>query len=161
MTIATADLCDRYPDEVSVLEPILSSFGGTVAFAGPITTVRVHEDNVLVRAALEESGDGRVLVVDGGASRLCALVGDRLASIARENGWAGVVVNGCVRDADAIAAIDVGVAALATHPRASGKAGAGERDVPVTFAGVIFTPGHHLVADRDGIVVIASVPPSV
>lgn len=153
MSISTAALCDAHPDEVSIVEPILRDFGGAAVFAGPISTIRVLEDNVLVRAALEEPGEGRVLVVDGGGSLRCALLGDQLGNLARANGWMGIVVHGCVRDADALARLPVGLRALATHPRKSAKQGDGERDVPVTFAGVTFVPGHHLYADGDGVVV--------
>ena len=129
--------------------------GGAPAFGGPIATVQVLEDNVLVRQALEEPGRGRVLVIDGGGSLRCALLGDMLATLARDHGWAGIIVNGCVRDAEAIGALAVGVMALATHPRKSAKLGQGVRDVPVTFAGVTFRPGQVVYADRDGIVVAA------
>jgi regulator of ribonuclease activity A len=153
VNISTADLCDAHADELRIAEPQLVSLGGTRAFGGPIATVRVREDNVLVRQALEEPGQGRVLVVDGGGSLRCALLGDMLATLARDNGWAGVIVNGCVRDAEAIGTIAVGVLALATHPRKSAKLGHGARDVPVTFAGVTFEPGQVVYADLDGIVV--------
>jgi regulator of ribonuclease activity A len=154
--ISTADLCDTHADELQIAEPGLVTMGGAPAFGGPIATVQVLEDNVLVRQALEEPGLGRVLVVDGGGSLRCALLGDMLATLARDNGWAGVIVNGCVRDSEAIAGLEVGVMALATHPRKSAKLGHGERDVPVTFAGVTFRPEHVVYADRDGIVVAAS-----
>lgn len=149
----TADLCDRHDTDVQVAVPLLRDFGGTRSFAGPIATVRVHDDNTLVRRALEEPGNGRVLVVDGGGSTRCALVGDRLAGLAATNGWAGVVVHGCIRDVDAIASIPVGVKALASTPRRSGKTGGGEAGGVVEFAGVRFAPGHYLYADADGIVV--------
>lgn len=145
MDISTADLCDAHADELQIAEPGLVTMGGAPAFGGPIATVQVLEDNVLVRQALEEPGQGRVLVIDGGGSLRCALLGDMLA---RDNGWAGVIVNGCVRDSQAI-----GVMALATHPRKSEKLGQGAREVPVTFAGVTFGPGEMVYADRDGIVV--------
>jgi len=153
--ISTADLCDAHVDELQIAEPGLVTMGGTSVFGGPIATVQVFEDNVLVRRALEEPGQGRVLVIDGGGSLRCALLGDMLATLARDNGWAGVIVNGCVRDSQAIGALEVGVMALATHPRKSGKVGQGSRDVPVTFAGVTFQPGQVVYADRDGIVVAA------
>ncbi len=108
---------------------------------------------MLVREALEERGEGRVLVVDGGASTRCALLGDKLARLAQENGWVGVIVNGCIRDSGEIAGIPVGVKALGTMPRKSGKRGNGERDVGVSFAGVAFAPGEYVYADRDGIIV--------
>ena len=155
MPISTADLCDQYPDEIGVAEPVLTDFGGIAGFDGSITTVRVFEDNVLVRDALEEPGDGRVLVIDGGGSLRCALLGDRLAGMALANGWSGIVVNGCIRDAAALSEIAVGIRALATHPRKSAKTGDGERDVEVTFAGVTFVPGQRLYADHDGVLVAA------
>ncbi|HEY6566540.1 MAG TPA: ribonuclease E activity regulator RraA [Actinomycetota bacterium] len=151
--VATADLCDRFPD-ARVAEPILRDFGGSITFSGSIATVRVFEDNVLVRAALEQPGNGQVLVIDGGGSLRCALVGDQIAGLAHSNGWSGLVVHGCIRDSDALALVPIGVKALETHPRKSQKRGDGERDVPVTFAGLTFGPGDVLFADEDGLVVL-------
>lgn len=156
MTYATADLCDRHEPGVQVAEPLFRDFGGSAAFAGPVATVRALEDNTLVREALETPGEGRVLVVDGGGSRRCALLGDRLASVALDNEWAGVVVYGCVRDTSALKSMALGIKALAACPRRSRKLGHGERDVTVTFAGVRFEPGALLYADGDGIIVSAS-----
>jgi regulator of ribonuclease activity A len=153
MSIATADLCDRFGAEVRVAEPIFRDWGGARSFAGPIETVRVHEDNALVRAALETPGRGRVLVVDGGGSLRTALVGGNLAELAHANGWGGLVVHGCIRDAAEIAATPVGLKALNAIPRRSAGAGHGARGEVVTFAGVSFTPGEFLYADPDGIVV--------
>lgn len=153
--IKTADLYDDFMHEVQVAAPILRDFGGKPDFHGAIATVKVFEDNVLVRAALETAGNGRVLVVDGGGSLRCALVGDQLAQLAIDNGWAGIVVYGCIRDAAEIDAMPVGVKALAAMPRKSVKKGEGTPDVPVTFAGVTFTPGHILYADADGILIAA------
>lgn len=152
MSFKTTDLSDAYPD-VQVAEPALRHFGGRRAFYGPIATLRVFEDNALVRAALEEAGDGRVLVVDGGGSLRCALLGDQLGALAVGNGWAGVVVNGCVRDSAELAQLGLGVLALATHPRRSVKRGAGERDVELHIAGLTLRPGMWLCADEDGVVV--------
>lgn len=149
----TADLCDEFGDLVRVAEPLFGDYGGRRSFSGEIETVRVFEDNVLVREALEEEGRDRVLVVDGGDSTRCALLGDKLAAMARENGWAGVVVNGCIRDAAEVAGIPLGVKALHAVPRRSAKEGTGERGVVVEFAGITFSPGEHLYADADGIVV--------
>ena len=154
MAIRTADLCDANED-ADVLLLRLESYGARADFAGPISTVKVHEDNVLVKAALAEPGRGRVLVVDGGGSMRCALVGDNLAAMARDNGWAGVVVYGCIRDAAQIAEMNVGVLALGTHPRKSVKHGRGDRDVEVSFGSVTFRPGAHLYADADGVIVSA------
>ena len=148
----TTDLCYAHPQAVRVAEPIFRDFGGRVAFAGPISTLKVFEDNALVRAALEEPGNGRVLVVDGAGSKRTALVGGNLAQLAVKNGWDGILVFGCIRDSAEIAAADVGVKALAAHPVKSAKKGAGERDVPVTFAGVTFAPGQWLYADGDGVI---------
>jgi regulator of ribonuclease activity A len=155
MRFSTADLCDAFGDAVQTAAPLFREFGAAASFAGPIATVQVLDDNALVRAALEGAGGGRVLVVDGGGSTRCALVGGRLAQLAQANGWVGLVVNGCVRDSSQIAGLAVGVRALAAVPRKSGKAGTGQRDVAVAFAGVTFTPGHWLYADGDGIVVAA------
>lgn len=153
MSIATAELYDVHGEDLRVAAPIFRDFGGTVAFAGEVATVQVFEDNSLVRAALEEPGAGRVLVVDGGGSLRCALVGDMLAELGCKNGWVGIVVYGCIRDAAPIAVRDIGVKALATNPRKSLKKGEGARGVPVRFAEIVFQPGDYLYADRDGIVV--------
>jgi len=153
MKFATADLYDANEGRVQVVLPGLHDYGGRRTFSGPISTVKVHEDNALVRKALEEPGNGRVLVVDGGASLRCALVGGLLAELARNNGWAGILVSGCIRDSAEIGAIDVGVKALGTTPRKSVKKGAGDRDIGISFSGVTFVPGHFLYADQDGILV--------
>lgn len=149
----TSDLCDAHEAMVEVCEPIFRSFGGRQRFAGPVATVSCFEDNSRVREAVNEPGGGRVLVVDGGGSRQCALLGDLLAAKAVEQGWAGVVVNGCVRDTAALAGLDLGVLALAAHPRRSKKRGEGHRDVTVRFAGVSFHPGAWVYADEDGLLV--------
>lgn len=153
MILLTTDISDDLGDDARVADTGFSDYGGRIIFDGIISTVKCHEDNSLVRQALEEPGDGRVLVVDGGGSMRCALFGDMLATLAEENDWAGLVVNGCIRDSGEIRSIDIGVKALATHPRKSVKRGVGERDVSVHFAGIDFLPGEHLYADSDGIVV--------
>ena len=153
MILLTTDISDDLGDDARVADTGFSDYGGRIIFDGIISTVKCHEDNSLVRQALEEPGDGRVLVVDGGGSMRCALFGDMLATLAEENDWAGLVVNGCIRDSGEIRSIDIGVKALATHPRKSVKRGIGERDVSVHFAGIDFLPGEHLYADSDGIVV--------
>jgi regulator of ribonuclease activity A len=153
MDFKTADLCDKFEGSVWVAEPLLRDYGGSTSFYGSVATVKVLEDNVMVRETLETDGQGRVLVVDGGGSTRCALVGDRLAQLAYENGWTGIVVDGCIRDSEEISRIPVGVKALHAVPKKSAKRGVGERDVPVRFAGLTFTPGHYLYADPDGIVV--------
>jgi len=147
----TADLCDRFAGQIQLVQPVFRDFGGTPRFAGPIETVQVFEDNTLVRQLLESEGRGRVLVVDGGASLRCALLGDRLGTLARENGWAGIVVNGCVRDSDELRRIPIGIRALNVSPLRSSKNPSGNRGQPVSFAGVTFSPGRFLYADSDGI----------
>jgi regulator of ribonuclease activity A len=136
-----------------VAEPLFRDYGGVISFCGLVSTVKVLEDNVRVREALRTDGLRRVLVVDGGKSVRCALVGDRLAELAYDNGWAGIVVNGCIRDSAEIGDVPLGVKALGAVPRKSGKDGTGKRDVSVRFAGVTFAPGQYLYADADGIVV--------
>lgn len=153
-----ADLCDQDPPGLQVAEPVFRDYGGRLAFQGPVRTVKVHEDNSLVRKALEQAGQGAVLVVDGGGSLRCALLGDQLGELAVRNGWAGLVIYGCVRDATALAHLELGIKALAAHPRKSVKRDRGESDVMVRFAGVRFEPGQHLVADPDGVAVIPGLP---
>lgn len=150
---ATADILDQHPDAAVCALPF-RSFGGRATFAGEIATVRCHEDNVLVKAALSEPGEGRVLVVDGGESLRVALVGDMIGGLAQQNGWAGIVLNAAVRDVAALAGLDVGIFALGSSPRPSSKTGQGERDVPVTFGDITFRPGAMLYADADGVVVL-------
>jgi regulator of ribonuclease activity A len=158
MRFATADLCDQYEDElrtgaVCVVAPMFRSFGGRPAFHGPIATLKLFEDNSFVRKALEQPGTGRILVIDGGGSLRRALVGDQLAAMGAKNGWAGIVVNGCIRDSTAIAAMDIGVLALATHPQRTDKKNVGEIGIAVTFGGVTFRPDDYLYADSDGVLV--------
>lgn len=153
MDLFTTDLCDAHADAVRVVEPMFSSFGGRAAFHGRIATLKLFEDNSLVRQALESPGDDRVLVIDGGGSLRRALVGDQLAALAVKNGWAGVVVYGCIRDSRAIGEMDIGVFAIDTHPLKTVKKNVGEADIPVSFGGVTFTPGEWLYADEDGVVI--------
>jgi len=150
---ATADLCDAHPDAVHACEPVFNVYGGRHAFGGPISTVRCFEDNSRVKEAVESPGQGRVLVVDGGGSRRRALFGGNLGSAAVRNGWAGVIINGCIRDSAELGRLDLGIRALGTMPLRSIKRGEGERDVPVRFAGASFRPGDHVYADEDGVVV--------
>jgi len=153
MTIATADLYDERGDELGSLELQLHDLGGRSAFDGPVRTVRCHRDNALVKAVLATPGEGAVLVIDGGGSLESALVGDLIAASAVRNGWSGIIVHGAIRDREAIRMLPLGVKALGSNPRKSAKAGAGEIDVPVTIAGVIFAPGRHVWADADGVLV--------
>jgi regulator of ribonuclease activity A len=149
----TADLYDERGDELDSCDLQLRQYGGRSSFDGTISTVRCHQDNVLLKAALSEPGAGRVLVVDGGGSLHSALMGDVIAGLAVANGWAGVLIHGAVRDVAALRELDLGVKALGSNPRKSAKEGAGERDVPVTFGGVTFVPGAQLFSDDDGILV--------
>jgi regulator of ribonuclease activity A len=151
----TADLCDEYAADIQVAEPIFQIYGSRRSFGGHVVTLRVFEDNLLVRSALEKPGKGRVLVVDGGASRRHALLGGNIAGLASENGWSGVIINGCIRDRLEIDATAIGVRALDTCPRKSRKQGLGERDVDLCFAGIDITPGDYIFADEDGVVVSA------
>jgi regulator of ribonuclease activity A len=151
---STSDLVDEHGDGASVCLTPFVQYGARRQFAGPISTVRCHEDNVIVRRRVGEPGAGRVLVVDGGGSLRVALVGDMLAGLARDNGWAGLVINGCVRDVSALAGLDLGIKALAACPRPSVTLGDGESDVEVSFGGVTFTPEATLVSDEDGIVLL-------
>ena len=155
MALPTTDLCDAHPDDLRVLAPLFRDFGGITAFSGPIVTIKAHEDNVIFRKALEEPGAGRVLVVDGGGSLRCAMMGGNMAELGAKNGWSGVLLNGCVRDVKDLGATAIGIKALASNPLKSGKKGEGSRDVAVTFGGITFRPGEMLYSDEDGVVVSA------
>ena len=155
---ATADLCDDNPGllddgRLVVLPPVFRHFGRHVRFFGRVVTLKVFEDNALVRQILQTQGNGNVLVIDGGASLRRALVGGQLALLAQDNGWAGLVVDGCIRDSDEINSCELGVRALAAHPQKSSKAGAGELNVRVRISGVPVNPGDWIYADADGILV--------
>jgi regulator of ribonuclease activity A len=157
---ATCDLCDEHKNDTTgafrVLPPVLRDFGGVSRFSGKVVTVKCFEDNSLVKAAVDSPGEGRVLVVDGGGSLRRALLGGNLAAAAAKNGWAGVVIDGCVRDVAELAAAQVGIRALAPMPLPTEKRGEGQRDVPVQIQGVWVRPGDCLYADADGIVVMPS-----
>ena len=161
VSFATADLCDQFETEIRaerlrILMPMFRSYGGRPAFSGAITTLKLFEDNSFVRKALEQAGEGRVLVVDAGGSLRRAVLGDQLAALGTRNGWSGVLVYGCIRDSAAIAGMDIGVLALATHPQKTDKKNQGEADIPVSFAGATLHPGEWLYADADGILVAPS-----
>ena len=163
-SISTCDLCDARRADASgafrVLPPLWRAFGGVSSFSGIVSTVQCFEDNTLVREALEAPGSGRVLVVDGGSSLRSALVGGNLAALAVKNGWAGIVVDGCVRDVAEMAACAIGIRALALCPMPPAKRGAGQLDVPVRLQGVPVKPGDWLAADADGMVVLDHPPPA-
>ncbi len=156
MGIATADLYDEFGESLRIVAPLFRDYGAIVCFAGPVSTCKCFEDNSYVRAALEEPGNGRVLVVDGGGSLRCALVGDKLAALGERNGWAGIVVYGCIRDAESIGKIQMGVKALATNPRKSVKRDVGERDIALRFGEVVIDVNDYLYADADGVVLSES-----
>ncbi|XP_039031183.1 putative 4-hydroxy-4-methyl-2-oxoglutarate aldolase 2 isoform X1 [Hibiscus syriacus] len=156
--VTTAEVCDANPQlivggELRALQPIFQIYGRRPVFSGPIVTLKVFEDNVLIREFLEEKGNGRVLVVDGGGSLRCAILGGNPVVQAQNNGWAGIVVNGCVRDVDEINGCDIGVRALHSHPMKANKKGIGEKHVPITIAGTRICDGEWLYADTDGILI--------
>lgn len=153
MDFLTTDLLDDNNDEPQVVLPGFNNYGGKKRFHGQIMTIKIHEDNSLVRELMASEGNGRVLVVDGGGSNRCALLGDMLAEKGMKNGWAGLVIYGCIRDSVAISQMDIGVKALATIPLKSIKRGAGVKDVDVQFHGVTFKSGDYLYSDEDGIIV--------
>jgi len=158
MTFATTDLCDDYAammeeGTLAVLPQGYRSYGRKARFCGPAITLQVYEDNGLIRNTLEKPGNGAVLVIDGGGSLRRALIGGHLAVLAEQNGWAGLVIHGCVRDSEEINVCQIGVRALATHPRRSDASGAGQAGVPVQFGDVTVLPGDWIYADADGVLV--------
>jgi len=155
-TFSTPDLTDKHPD-LRVLDPLFRHYGGTKGFSGKIVTVKCFEDNSLVKEQAALNGDGKVLVVDGGASLRKALLGDQIATQAMKNGWAGFVINGCVRDVEILASLDLGVIALNAIPLKTEKRGIGDLNVSVQFAGQKIMPGDYIYADANGIV-LSSTP---
>ncbi len=156
--LPTADLCDAHEDllksgALRVLPPVFQNYGGELVASGQIVTVKSIEDNTLVRAMLETPGKGRVLMVDGGGSDRCGLLGGNLGDLASRNGWVAVVVNGCVRDTMELSECPVGIWAMATHPRRSERTSGGQKDIPIDMAGVLVRPGEWCYADADGILV--------
>lgn len=152
-TAFTSDLADRYPDRVQGFMSPFTHYGGRRAFHGAIETVRCPGDAGLIRSCLAEPGRGRVLVVDAGGSRRVAVLGDKMATLGLSNGWAGVLVNGAIRDCEALSRIDFGVLALGAVPIRGSLDGAGERGVELAIAGIAFRPGLYVYADTDGILV--------
>ncbi len=158
MTFATTDLCDDHAallddGRLAVLPPVFQRFGKHLSFCGRATTLKVFEDNALVRSTLEAPGNGNVLVIDGGGSMRRALVGGQLGVLAQNNGWAGIIVNGCVRDSEELDACQIGIRALGVHPQKSAKKGVGERNERVCIAGVAVNPGDWIYVDADGVLV--------
>lgn len=152
MRVDTSELCDIYSDQVDVVEPIFSSFGGTSSFFGKITTVKCFESNGLIAEVLEENGVGRVLLVDGGGAVRRALIDAELAQLAVDNGWEGIIVNGAVRQLDVLETLDIGIQALAPIPVGADDSTHGEVDTPVNFGGVTFLPEDYVYADLTGII---------
>jgi regulator of ribonuclease activity A len=153
---ATADLVDELGPDAASCDVQFRQFGGRLLFAGRISTVRCFHDNALLKSVLSEPGEGGVLVVDGGGSLHTALVGDVIAGLGQTNGWAGIIVNGAVRDVATLRTIDIGIKALGTNPRKSTKTGEGERDIVVELGGIRFAPGNIAYSDDDGIVVVVA-----
>ena len=153
MTISTPDLCDEYGDEVQVAEPLFRHYGAVKAFGGEVVTIKCFEDNSLVAESVASAGEGRVLVVDGGGSLRRSLLGDNLARKAVDNGWAGIVIYGALRDVEEIAPMTLGVMAMNSIPRKTEKRGEGQRDIALQFAGVSCKPGDWLYADETGVII--------
>ncbi|GEA62221.1 ribonuclease E activity regulator RraA [Vibrio comitans] len=152
MEYNTSALCDVYLDQVDVVEPMFSNFGGSASFAGQVTTIKCFEDNGLIRSVLEQDGQGRVLLIDGGGSLRRALIDAEIASLAEENEWEGLVVYGSVREVDELEDMNIGIQALASIPVGASQTDVGELDVPVNFGGVSFLPEDYLYADNTGII---------
>ncbi|MFL0804681.1 MAG: ribonuclease E activity regulator RraA [Agarilytica sp.] len=155
MKFVTPDLCDDFPEDVRVLSPMLNNYGGKRQFCGEIVTVKCFEDNSLVKEQAGKPGNGKVLVVDGGGSLRKALLGDMIAENAVKNGWEGFVIYGCIRDVDAISALDLGVQAMNTIPLKTEKRGIGDLNVAVSFGGLTIEPGEYIYADNNGVIVSA------
>src|SRR6478609_7308682 len=156
--MSTADLYDEYGDRLQSCDIQFRQFGGRSDFDGIAVTVRCFQDNALLKSILGTRGDGRVLVVDGGGSLHTALTGDLIAQLAVDHGWAGLILHGAVRDSAALRSLPIGIKALGTNPRKSGKTGAGERDVVVEFGGAVIAPGDHVWSDDDGVVALPADP---
>ncbi|MEE3608790.1 ribonuclease E activity regulator RraA [Avibacterium paragallinarum] len=152
MCIDTSTLCDIYLDQVDVVEPIFSNFGGLTSFHGKVTTVKCFENNGLIAEILEENGEGRVLLVDGGGAVRQALLDAELAQLAVDNGWEGIIVYGAVRQIQQLENIDIGIQALAPIPVGANSDTQGEVDIPVNFGGVTFFPEDYVYADLTGII---------
>lgn len=153
MEFQTTDLCDQFESELQVCAPLFRSYGGKTRFAGPIATIKCFEDNSRVREMANERGEGRVLVVDAGASLRRAVLGDQIAANAVKNGWTGFLIFGALRDSAAIGALPLGAFAMGTCPLKTDKRGEGQRDLALQFAGVTFHPGDWVYADEDGVIV--------
>lgn len=156
--LATADVSDAKGDDVFVVPLVLQNYGGRRDFAGPAVTVKTLDDNSQIKHLVSTPGEGRVIVVDGGASMRSALLGGNLATEAARNGWAGIIINGCVRDLHEICAEDIGIKALGSCPRKSVKAGLGDVDIVIALGGIVVKPGYWIIADSDGVIVSHELP---
>ncbi|MCL1057100.1 ribonuclease E activity regulator RraA [Shewanella gelidimarina] len=152
MEYNTSELCDTYIDVVDVVEPMFSNYGGSNSFGGSISTIKCFEDNGLIIDALQEDGEGKVLLVDGGGSLRRALLDSTIAQVAVDNNWEGIIIYGSIRDVDALEDLDIGVQALASIPVGADSHAIGELEVPVNFGGVSFLPGDHVYADNTGMI---------
>ena len=153
MDFSTPDLCDRFPDQIDVCEPMFNNYGAISSFGGEIVTIKCYEDNSLVKQTASTPGTGKVMIVDGGGSLRRALLGDLIAKDAVKNGWEGFIIYGCIRDVDIICQLEIGVQALDTMPLKTEKKGIGELNVSVNFGGVTFNPGEFVYADNNGVIV--------
>lgn len=154
MTIKTTDLCDEHGDAAKVLEPLFSDFGGHSEMSGPAVTVKCFEDNTRIKALSLEPGEGRILVVDGGGSNRCALLGDMIALDLVKNGWAGALIYGYVRDKAVLRDLPIVIKALGVSPRKSVKRDEGQVGLPLTFAGQTIANGDRLYSDDDGVIIL-------
>ncbi len=155
-SLSTPDLCDQFPEQVSVLDPVYKSFGGNESFYGEVVTVKCFEDNSKVKQLVDTDGTGKVMVVDAGGSMRRACLGDMLAEKAQNNGWAGIIIYGCVRDVEILKTLNIGVQALGSHPMKTDKRDLGDINIPLQFSGVTVAPGNYIYADLNGIIVAAS-----
>jgi len=153
MPFNSNDLYDEHLEKLQVAAPIFKNFGGCKKFFGQICTVKAFEDNTCIKAAFEEDGTNKVLIVDAAGSLRCAMMGDQVAGLGKKNGWEGIIIFGCIRDSMDVKKLNFGVKALATIPRKTVKQQQGIRDIPVHFADVNFTPGHYVYSDEDGILI--------
>lgn len=155
MTFSVCDLCDLHEDTIQVAESIFRDYGGITVFGGEVVTIECFEDNSKVKEMVATPGNGRVLVVDGGGSLRRSLLGDQLAANAVENGWSGLIINAAIRDIEVIANLKLGVKALNTIPLKTEKRGLVDLNLPVSFAGVNFSPGDYVYADSNGLIISA------
>ena len=147
------DLFDNFESQLQLAEPLFNDYGGKIIFSGEIVTVSCVNDNSKVKELVATDGTGKVMVVDGQASLIRALLGDMLAEKAVKNGWQGIVINGCIRDAGTINTLPLGVKALGCNPIKTEKLGVGEVNIAVNFAGVDFLPGQYIYGDANGLAI--------